>query len=53
MHRIILLVVMAALMWGGWAWAREQQMLNHNADVHMQQMQDASCGPSSSSSGGG
>lgn len=53
MIRIVLLVLAAALMWGGWAWAREQEMLNHGATVRLQEMQDASCDPSSNPSGGG
>jgi hypothetical protein len=52
MKTIILLAVIGALTMGGWAWAREQQMLNHLSDVNMQKMDDASCSSSSSSSGG-
>ena len=53
MKRIILLAVIGALTLGGWAWAREQEMLNHSVDVHMEEMQSASCPPSSNPSGGG
>ena len=53
MIRITLLVVIATLVLGGWAWAREQEMLNHPKDVKMQEMEDPSCDPSSSSSGAG
>jgi hypothetical protein len=53
MIRITLLVIFAALIVSGWAWAREQEMLNHTADVHMEAMQSASCPPSSNPSGGG
>jgi hypothetical protein len=53
MNRIILLVIIASATWIGWAWAREQEMLNHPADIHMEEMQDASCPPSSNPSGGG
>jgi hypothetical protein len=53
MKQIILLVVVTSALWLGWAWAREQEMLNHSADVHMQEMQSAPCPPSSNPSGGG
>jgi hypothetical protein len=53
MIRITLLIVIGALVLGGWAWAREQEMLNHSSDVQMQEMQDASCDPSSNPSGAG
>jgi hypothetical protein len=53
MQRIILLTLIGTLIAGAWAWAKEQQMLNHPADLQMQQMQDASCPPSSNPSGGG
>jgi hypothetical protein len=53
MIRITLLVIIGALVISGWAWAREQETLNHPRDVQMQQMEDASCDPSSSSSGAG
>jgi hypothetical protein len=53
MIRITLLILIGALVLGGWAWAREQEMLNHNADVQMQEMQSASCNPSSDPSGAG
>jgi hypothetical protein len=53
MIRITLLVFIGALVLCGWAWAREQEMLNHNADVQLQEMQSASCNPSSDPSGAG
>ena len=53
MIRITLLAVIASLVLGGWAWAREQELLNHSSNVQMQEMQDASCDPSSSPSGAG
>lgn len=53
MIRIVLLVLIAALVTSGWAWAREQEMLNHNAEVHLQEMENAYCTPSSSTSAGG
>ncbi len=53
MFRITLLVAIAALVLGGWAWAREQEILNHPRDAQMQEMQDASCDPSSDPSGAG
>ena len=53
MIRSVLLVVIGTAVLGGWAWAREQEMLNHSGDVQMQEMQSASCGPSSGSSGAG
>jgi len=53
MIRNTLLVIFAALILVGWAWAREQEMLNHSADVHMEEMQSASCPPSSNPPGGG
>ena len=52
MKQIILLTIIGTLTAGGWAWARQQEMLNHTDDVNMQAMQNASCDPSSSSSGG-
>ena len=53
MIRITLLIVCAALLLSGWAWARQQEMLNHPHDVQMQEMESASCDPSSSPSGAG
>jgi hypothetical protein len=53
MIRITLLIIVGALVASGWAWARQQEMLNHSADVQMQEMQSASCPPSSNPSGGG
>jgi hypothetical protein len=53
MIRITLLVVIGALVLGGWARAREQEMLNHNKDVDVQEMQSTSCDPSSDPSGAG
>jgi hypothetical protein len=53
MIRTMLLVLIGALVAGGWAWAREQEMLNHNADVKIQLMESSSCDPSSNPSGGG
>ncbi len=53
MIRITLLVIIGALVLGGWARAREQEMLNHPANVKMQEMEDASCDPSSDPSGAG
>jgi hypothetical protein len=52
MIRITLLVLIGALVLGGWAMAREREMLNHHDDVQMQEMQEASCTPSSDPSGG-
>jgi hypothetical protein len=53
MIRTTLLVVIGVLVLSGWARAREQEMLNHSADVNMQEMQDASCTPSSDPTGAG
>jgi hypothetical protein len=53
MIRITLLMLIGALVLGGWAWAREQEMLNHSTDVQLQEMQSASCNPSSDPSGAG
>ena len=53
MKRIIMLAVIGTLTCGGWGWARQQEMLNHSADIHMEEMQSASCPPSSNPSGGG
>ncbi len=53
MIRITLLVVVGALVLGGWARAREQEILNHSGDAQMQEMQSASCDPSSDPSGAG
>ncbi len=53
MTRIILLTITAALIWTSWAFARQQELLNHGASIHMQEMEDASCDPSSGPSGGG
>jgi len=53
MIRITLLMAIAALVLSGWARARQQEMLNHSRDVQMQEMQDASCDPSSGPSGAG
>ncbi len=51
MKQIILLAVIGAMTLGGWAWARQEEMLNHLADVNMQKMDDGPCSSSSSSSG--
>jgi len=53
MKRIMLLAILGVLTLGGWAWSREQEMINHSMDVHMEEMQDASCPPSSDPPGGG
>ena len=53
MIRITLLVLIGAVVLGEWAWAREQEMLNHSTDVQLQEMQSASCNPSSDPSGAG
>jgi hypothetical protein len=53
MKRIMMLAVIGTLTLVGWAWAREQEMLNHSADVQMEEMQNASCPPSSNPPGGG
>ena len=53
MIRITLLVVIAGLVLGGWARAREEEILNHTGDAQMQEMQSASCDPSSNPSGAG
>jgi hypothetical protein len=53
MKRIILLAVAGCLTLGGWGWAQQQELLNHGEDIHLEQMQDASCGPSSNPSGAG
>jgi len=53
MIRITLLAFMGTLVLAGWAWAREQETLNHSTDVQMQEMQSASCDPSLDPSGAG
>jgi hypothetical protein len=53
MKRIIVLVTFGTLCLGGWAWAQQEEMLKHSADVQMEEMDSASCPASSSSSGGG
>jgi len=53
MKRIILLAIIGCLTLGGWAWAQQQELLNHTSDIHMQKMDDASCDPSSNPSGAG
>jgi hypothetical protein len=53
MIRITLLVAIGVVVLSGWAWAREQEMLNHPADVQMQEMQKAYCDPSTTTSGAG
>ena len=53
MIRITLLVVIGAVFCAGWAWAREQELLNHPASVQMQEFQAADCTPSSNPPGGG
>ena len=53
MIRITLLIATGALVLGGWAWARAQEMLNHSTDVQLQEMQSGSCNPSSDPSGAG
>jgi hypothetical protein len=53
MTRNILLLTLGALFLAGWAWARAAEMLNHSADARLQEMQDASCPPSSDPSGAG
>jgi len=51
MKRLFLLAVIGGFTLGGWAFARQQELLNHSNDVRMEKMQDASCPPSSSSGG--
>lgn len=51
MKRLFLLAVIGGLTLGGWAFARQQELLNHSNNVHMEKMQDASCPPSSSPGG--
>ncbi len=53
MIRVTLLVVIGTMLWAGWAWAREQETLNHPASVRMQEMEVAQCTPSSNPPGGG
>jgi hypothetical protein len=48
MKQIILLSIIGTLTAGGWAWARQQEMLDHPGQIRLQEMQDASCPPSSS-----
>jgi len=52
MKRIILLAAIGALVLGGWASARQVELLSHAEDVKMQPMQNASCDPSAPPSGG-
>jgi hypothetical protein len=51
MKRLFLLAVIGCLTLGGWAFARQQEMLNHSDDVRMEKMQNASCPPSSNPGG--
>ncbi len=53
MIRAALLIVIGAILCVGWAWAREQETLNHPASVRMQEMEQAQCTPSSNPPGGG
>jgi hypothetical protein len=53
MMRIVLLMAIGALISGGWVWARGQEMLDHSGDVKMEEMQSASCPPSSNPQGNG
>ena len=53
MMRNVLLLLLGALFLAGWMWARAAEMLNHGADAHLQEMQNASCPASSDPSGGG
>ncbi len=53
MNRTTLLIVIGALVLGGWAWAREQEMLNNGVNAKLQVMEGASCSPTSDNSGGG
>ncbi len=52
MNRITLLIIIGTLVVGGWAWAREQELLNHAANARLQEMEDASCDPSSDNGAG-
>jgi len=52
MNRTTLLIIIGALVLGGWAWAREQEMLNHATNAKVQEMEDASCNPSSDQGAG-
>ncbi len=52
MIRITLLIVIGALVVGGWTWARELEILDHPGTAHLQVMQDPGCDPSSNPSGG-
>ena len=49
----LLLTVASALLLGGWVLAQQQQISNHGASARLQEMEDASCPPSSDPSGGG
>jgi len=51
MKRLILLAVIGGLTLGGWAFARQQELINHPDDVRMEKMQNASCPPSSNPGG--
>jgi hypothetical protein len=53
MIRTTLLIVTTALLITGWASARQQELLNHSQDVQIQEMEDAYCTTTSSSSGAG
>jgi hypothetical protein len=52
MRQLIWFVVATGLCVTGWAWAREQAMLKHSDDVKIEQMQEESCPPSTTSGNG-
>jgi hypothetical protein len=51
MKRILILTVIGCLTLGGWAFAQQQELLDHASNVNMQNMDDGSCSSSSSSGG--
>ncbi len=53
MKTICITIGLVVLLVGGWAGAAQQSLSDHLSDVrHLQQMEDASCPPSSNPSGG-
>ncbi len=50
--QIIFLVVIGAVLWAGWALAREAT-LDHPASAKIQVMEDAGCSPTNNPPGGG
>jgi hypothetical protein len=53
MKRMFVLIIIGCLCLDGWAWAQQEETVNHSAEIHMEEMASASCPASSSSSGGG